>query len=567
MNNLLEQNLLTAKIVDISWERIWLCLRIRTEFASDTERASELSFYLVNERREAKAQLQTVRAQDAEYDLRINITNPGNGLCLPTGKYSVFVCCGEDHLAVAEADITIVKSMADHSRNFLFRNMDQAYTVTFFVSDEDDEHLPLLMRTMISAKASGRRAFVMGSGFVKGIKRKLYRCLRKCCKNRTEKKVILFFSEQSDAAGSNLQAVRDRIRERGLETQYTILEFYHSSVTAKHRNLKSWFAMLKMLAKADFVFLDDHAPVLDWLVLDRGTKIIQLWHAGAGFKSAGYSRWGHMGCPPPYGCHRQYTYGIAGSKRIRHFFSEVWGISDAQVLPLGMPRIDAYWDEAYRKNKLAELYEQFPLCRNKKVILYAPTYRGTNKANAHYPYELIDFEQLYRTCGEDYVVLFKMHPWVQQPVPIPEAFRDRMIDANQYPNINDLFYFTELLISDYSSNIFEYSLMRRPMLFFAYDEIQYSFSRGFHRDYEASAPGRICHTFAEVLEAIRKQDFEYEKVERYVEDHFDYIDSRASDRVIDWILLQKLPEFVRQELAADAERNQRLAALDFKSNY
>ena len=161
-------------------------------------------------------------------------------------------------------------------------------------------------------------------------------------------------------------------------------------------------------------------------------------------------------------------------------------------------------------------------------------------------------------------MLFKMHPWVADAVPIEEQYKDRFADVGKYPNINDLFYITELLITDYSSNIFEYSLMRKPMLFFAFDEIQYSFSRGFHRDYEESAPGKICHTFDEVLQAIEKEDFEYPKVEQYVEKHFDYIDSGASDRVIDWIILGKMPDFVKKELAADAAVKKELETLAFE---
>ena len=102
------------------------------------------------------------------------------------------------------------------------------------------------------------------------------------------------------------------------------------------------------------------------------------------------------------------------------------------------------------------------------------------------------------------------------------------------------------------------------MLFYAFDEIQYSFSRGFHRPYEESAPGRVCHTFDEILTAIEQKDFDYPKVEEYVEKHFDYIDSHSSDRVIDWIILGQLPDAVKQDLAADAAVNKELETLDFK---
>lgn len=63
------------------------------------------------------------------------------------------------------------------------------------------------------------------------------------------------------------------------------------------------------------------------------------------------------------------------------------------------------------------------MCKNKKVILFAPTYRGRNKKTAYYPYELIDFEKLYQICGDEYVVMFKMHPWVNEDIVIEKNIR------------------------------------------------------------------------------------------------------------------------------------------------
>lgn len=227
--------------------------------------------------------------------------------------------------------------------------------------------------------------------------------------------------------------------------------------------------------------------------------------------------------------------------------------------------MDEYLDETFRQKKTEELYKAYPMCQGKKVILFAPTYRGKNRKTAYYPYDMIDFDRLYEFCGEEYVVLFKMHPWVAQPVPIKEEQKDRFLDVNTYPNINDLFYITEILITDYSSNIFEYSLMRKPMLFFAFDKVQYSFSRGFHRDYEEAAPGKVCYTFEDVMQALESGEYDYEKVEEYVDKHFDYIDSHASDRVIDWILLGDIPEDIQRKLRHIDKINQRLQLMNFES--
>lgn len=577
MENLIGERQITAKVKKLSWERIWLHMEVEVAFAQDADKDSKLSFYLVNGLFEPKARLQVTAVEGNTYKLRVNVTNPGTGLCLPQGTYSMIICQKKRQMAKAEIAEALVKEMSSASRNFLYGGRAKVYSVTFYVT-EGDEGLPFIMyvlaggRTGISAPVvHAKKGFhpkeelkKKYSKINKPLKVDMYWKYRKKYKHKSKKPVVMFMSEQSTSISTNLKAVKDRMLARGMDQDYIIVESYRSSVTNPRQGLKSWMDMLKKMAMSDFIFLDDHAPVLDWLILDKDTTLVQLWHAGAGFKSSGYSRWGHIGCPAPYSCHRQYKYGISGSKNIAHFFSEVWGINDSQVLPTGMPRIDEFLDEAYRKKKTKELYEKYPMCKDKKVILFAPTYRGTNKANAHYPYELIDFPKLYELCGDEYVVLFKMHPWVASAVPIPEQYKDRFADVGRYPNINDLFYFTELLITDYSSNIFEYSLMRKPMLFFAFDEIQYSFSRGFHRPYEESAPGKVCHTFAEVLEAIAQKDFDYPKVEEYVEKHFDHIDSHASDRVIDWVILGQLPDEVKKDLASDAAINRELETLDFK---
>ena len=589
MNNLLDKNLIYAEVVGIHWERINLYIDVEIKFNEGFDESTPLSFYAVNGKLEAKAEFQVTQISENIYRLHLNITNTGYNSCLPRGTYKIVICQNDNEIAHCMTAPSIVNKMNEFSRSFLFANRSKTYVVVFFVDDTEEYALPFIMYTMAAGavsidktdnfslafsenkdkrelkakeipKKNKKRKKIFNKKRKRRIFKKLYKLLLKI--NYNSQNTILFMSEQNKEIGGSLKAVSDRMIERTLDREYKLLYSFRSSVAEK-QSLKSWLTFLNKLSKSTMIFMDDHAPVMNWLDIHSKTKIIQLWHGGAGFKSSGYSRWGNKGCPSPYCCHRQYDYGISGSKNISHFFSEVWGINTEQVLPTGMPRIDQYLNEDYRKTKTEELYEFYPMCKGKKVILFAPTYRGKNKADAHYPYDLIDFEKLYNLCADEYVVLFKIHPWVSEPVPIPAEYTDKLFDVGTYPNINDLFYITSLLITDYSSNIFEYSLMRNPMLFFAYDEIQYSFSRGFHRDYELSAPGKVVHTFDELLNAIKNKDFEEYKVNEYVEHHFDYIDCNASDRVIDWIVLGKLPEDIKKSIKKKYEEVQRLSDLKF----
>ena len=571
----MQQHIASAVVLEIGWERIWLKLEIQVSFSPEWKyQNEEIGFYLVDcHSLQGKARFHVEKKEGQRYRLKMNITNPGNCRCIESGLYTLVLVQHKCQIADAVILPEMVETLPDASRNFLFGAGERAYTVTFLAGDSDTE-IPFQIRTLASSKMSidnaapKKKSFLINySRWYKAISRNfmrgIYQIMHKYHTAYSKKSGVLFLSEQSNTISANLKAVRDRMVRRGLGQDYRIFESYRRTERSGIKKYIQWFDVVNKLARADYVFIDDHAPFLDWFVLNKDTTLVQLWHAGAGFKSSGYSRWGHLGSPGPYNCHRQYTYGIAGSKKIRHFFSEVWGINDSMVLPTGMPRMDEYLDKEYQHQKKRELYNQFPMCKEKKVILFAPTYRGNNQAQAGYPYHMINFSELYDVCRDKYMVLFKMHPWVKEPVPIPDAFKKQFIDVSKYPNINDLFYITDLLITDYSSNIFEYSLMGKPMLFFAFDYAAYSFTRGFHRNYREAAPGKVCDTFASLIEAIKNENFESEKVEKYVKQHFDYFDTHAADRVLDWILLDRLPQEIKQEIQKESSFYNDMGKLDF----
>jgi CDP-ribitol ribitolphosphotransferase len=138
------------------------------------------------------------------------------------------------------------------------------------------------------------------------------------------------------------------------------------------------------------------------------------------------------------------------------------------------------------------------------------------------------------------VVIFKMHPFVRTPLAIPEAFRDRLIDATRTSlDVNDLMFVVDLLITDYSSIVYEYAALGRPMLFFAYDLDEYIASRDFYEPFESFVPGRIVRTFDALLEAIRRDDYQIEKIAPFVARHYAYTDGHSADRVIDQLILPR----------------------------
>ena len=97
----------------------------------------------------------------------------------------------------------------------------------------------------------------------------------------------------------------------------------------------------------------------------------------------------------------------------------------------------------------------------------------------------------------------------------------------------------DLLITDYSSIVFEFSTLGRPMLFFAYDLDEYIAERDFYVPFEAFVPGRIVRTIDALLDAIARDDYEADKVGEFARRHFDHLDGTSTDRVIDELILAR----------------------------
>jgi CDP-ribitol ribitolphosphotransferase len=201
--------------------------------------------------------------------------------------------------------------------------------------------------------------------------------------------------------------------------------------------------------------------------------------------------------------------------------------------------MDRFFDEAARAQGRADALALFPAADGRMTILFAPTFRGETRT-ASYDTSLLDYPALHALAVEkDAVVIFKMHPFVRQHLDIPADLQDRLIDGTTAPiDVNDLMFVVDLLVTDYSSIVFEFSTLGRPMLFFAYDLEEYIGERDFYVPYEAFVPGRIVRTFPDLLDAIRRDDYQSDRVGAFAQAHFDHLDGTSTDRVIDELVIR-----------------------------
>lgn len=170
----------------------------------------------------------------------------------------------------------------------------------------------------------------------------------------------------------------------------------------------------------------------------------------------------------------------AQSKFEADIFSRVFNIPRSSFLEVGLPRNDKLAN--YTQEEIVIIKKKLNIPANKKIILYAPTFREYEKDEylgcvLAPPMDLIKWEE---NLGKDYILLFRAHYEVSRVMNITEnSFVKNMTN---YPSLNELMIVSDILISDYSSIFFDYSIMDKVMLHFTYDYDKYSSKRGMYFD-------------------------------------------------------------------------------------
>ena len=355
--------------------------------------------------------------------------------------------------------------------------------------------------------------------------------------------------------------------------------------------MKNCLKAIPQLAQAQFIFVNEVSYFLSCLPIRPETTVIQTWHACGAFKKFGYSTVGAgFGTTKEdlenYPVHGNFSYVTVSAPEVVWAYAEAFHMEDRleRILPIGVSRTDMFFSRKYREkacqktawilrrlapelflkdekgsgsggqagqlstreiySRIGDVYsdraqdrqhaEDLSVVPGKKILLYAPTFRGTvGKAAAP---QMLDISTMKNMLGKDFVLLMNHHPFIKAKdrPKIPESCRGFAFDMTDQLSIEELLTAADICITDYSSLIFEYSLFERPMVFFAYDMEHYLDERGFYYPVSEMMPGPVCRTTQEVVDVLREKDAEFDltRVREFKYRFMSGCDGHATARVL-----------------------------------
>lgn len=296
------------------------------------------------------------------------------------------------------------------------------------------------------------------------------------------------------------------------------------------------------LATSKYVFLSDNFFPIAFMNFHNEAILVQLWHACGVFKKFGYEfvDGNYQKLLKKIG--KRTNYLLVSSKNISEIYANAFAMDVDKTLPFGTPKLDYYSKKNIseeNKLKIREIFEdKYPNIKNKKIVLYAPTFRETPKFNNIFNY--FDFNRFINELGDEYSLFIRLHPRMSQFS--KDDFESllnspNIIDVSDFKNEQNLLLVSDVLISDYSSMMAEFALLKRPMVFFAYDLDNYiNNERDFYINFEEDVPGKVVFDMDSLIKVFKDKDFDLTKLNKFLDYQLEYLDDKSTKRLVDFLL-------------------------------
>lgn len=342
-----------------------------------------------------------------------------------------------------------------------------------------------------------------------------------CVREKIHEKRVIFADAHNNVLPYSMELLHKKFENEGYEVIDFICDYSHSGFLTIFKNM---FSFMKCYANAKYVIICDYFLPVSSADKRPETIVVQLWHSCGIFKKFGYDAEDDISKDYKGFPSKNFDLVTVTSPICTNTFMSAFHIPREKIKDLGLSRTDCFFNQEYIEKCQEDFYNTYPQAKGKKIVLWAPTFRG----NAGNPI-LVGKDSilnLQSKLGNDWFVVIKLHPHFKN-----------MGDFNSLIPTERLLPVIDLLISDYSTVIFEYLLFNKPLVLFVPDFDDYFSRRGFYFDYN-ELPGYIVKNGDELAEAIKYQ-FENNnigKIEIFRNKYLSACDGHSTDKIYDAIL-------------------------------
>lgn len=211
----------------------------------------------------------------------------------------------------------------------------------------------------------------------------------------------------------------------------------------------------------------------------------------------------------------RYNYMISPNQFCTEVFQTSFRINKERLIETGYPRNDFITNAS--KEDIKKIKEKYHLPNDKKIILYAPTWRDNSYVASGYTFELqAHFHQWKEMFSDEYIVVFKPHYLIINKFADDHSLDGFLYSIDATAEINELYVISDIMITDYSSVFFDYAVLNRPIYFYMYDLESYKDElRGFYLDIYNELPGKVYEDESTMLTDIKNHVYDYEQLDNF----------------------------------------------------
>ena len=356
------------------------------------------------------------------------------------------------------------------------------------------------------------------------------------------KKNLVFSVMTHDSSESgNIKALTNYMSKKGS------YKFYYMVKEERKAFFHLIFVLPFIMCRADILLMDNAFMPMSFFKVRRETKVLQLWHGTGSIKKFGQDSNKGRIKELEKRLNSNIDYLFVNSDLLTDAYAGAFGVDKAKVYATGLPRTD--WllkliNDDKLDEKLNTIKDKISRNKNisikgKKIILYAPTFRDDEVDN---PKLHINIEKLMKSLPDNIILFLRLHPFVSSAFNekdlLPNSF-----NVSDYKDLNELMAVSDGLITDYSSLIFDYCVLNKPMYFFADDIVEFGLNgRGFYLDYNKELPGIIPDSEEDLARIIIKdlsdKNSEAFKPVRdeFIKKYYKWLDGNSAKRVYETIV-------------------------------